>query len=81
MILRSNKVSLTPRQVECLSRISMGDTTHEIARALGLSRHTVDHYVSSACDKLHAKTRAHAVALAILHSLIDDADDPDSGEK
>lgn len=62
--------TLTPRQRECLRRIAEGETTQEIAHALGLSRHTVDHYIATACDRLQAKSRAHAVALAISRNLI-----------
>jgi DNA-binding CsgD family transcriptional regulator len=63
-------VQLSPRQVECLRRIALGQTTAEIAIALGLSPHTVNHYVDSACDKLQAKTRAHAVATALERNLL-----------
>jgi DNA-binding CsgD family transcriptional regulator len=48
---------LSPRQLECPHRIAQGETTVEIALALGLSRHTVDHYVSAACDVI-ASARA-----------------------
>jgi DNA-binding CsgD family transcriptional regulator len=61
---------LTARQRECLQRIALGETSVEIAAALNLSRHTVDHYIGTACDRLAAKTRAHAVAKAIVLKLI-----------
>jgi DNA-binding CsgD family transcriptional regulator len=61
---------LSARQIECLLRISRGETSAEIAAALGLSRHTVDHYIGTACDRLGAKTRAHAVAKAFVLKLI-----------
>ena len=61
---------LSARQVECLLRISRGETSAEIAAALGLSRHTVDHYIGGACAKLGAKTRAQAVAIAIAQQQI-----------
>ena len=63
-------VSLSLRQVECLRRIANGETSMEIARALHLSPHTVDHYIGEACDRLGARTRAHAVALALALRLI-----------
>jgi DNA-binding CsgD family transcriptional regulator len=66
----SNPAKLTPRQMECLRRIAEGETTQEIAVALGLSRHTVDHYVGAACDRLNARTRAQAVALAVAQNLL-----------
>jgi DNA-binding CsgD family transcriptional regulator len=61
---------LSARQIECLLRISRGETSAEIAIALGLSRHTVDHYIGGACAKLGAKTRAQAVAIAIAQQQI-----------
>jgi len=61
---------LTARQCECLQRIARGQTTAEIAAALNLSRHTVDHYIGAACDRLRAKSRAHAVATAIALEII-----------
>lgn len=62
---------LTPRQIDCLTRIAAGETTVEIARVLGLSRHTVDHYVGAACNRLGARSRAQAVAIAIGKGIID----------
>ena len=64
-------LDLSPRQLECLRRIALGETTAEIAAALGLSRHTVDHYVSAACGRLGARSRAQAVAIAIAKKYID----------
>lgn len=61
---------LSARQIECLLRISRGETSAEIAAALGLSRHTVDHYIGGACAKLGAKSRAQAVATAIARQFI-----------
>ena len=59
------ELSLTFRQVEGLRRIAAGETSAEIAAALGLSRHIVDHYISAACDRLGAKSPTHIVATAI----------------
>jgi DNA-binding CsgD family transcriptional regulator len=64
------EITLSARQAECLQRIACGETSVEIAAALELSRHTVNHYIDEACNRLRAKTRAHAVALALLHGLI-----------
>jgi DNA-binding CsgD family transcriptional regulator len=64
-------LELSPRQLECLHRIALGETTAEIAAALGLSRHTVDHYVGAACSRLGARSRAQAVAIAIGKKIID----------
>jgi LuxR family quorum sensing-dependent transcriptional regulator len=63
-------IKLSARQAECLRRIASGETSSQIAAALNLSRHTVDHYISGACDRLSAKSRAHAVAIALVRRLI-----------
>ena len=63
-------INLSARQAECLRRIASGETSSQIAEALNLSRHTVDHYIGGACDRLGAKSRAHAVAIAMVHRLI-----------
>jgi DNA-binding CsgD family transcriptional regulator len=56
---------LSPRQRECLSRIAGGQTTNEIAAALGLSPRTVDNYVQHTFARLGVRSRAHAVARAM----------------
>ena len=66
-----HKNCLTSRQLACLHRIALGDTTAEIAAGLGLSPHTVEHYVTEACARLGARTRAHAVTLAIVSGLLE----------
>ena len=63
--------SLTPRQLECLSRIAQGETSAEIGTALGLSKRTVDHYVLHACARLRVRNRTQAVAKAIGDGLIE----------
>jgi LuxR family transcriptional regulator of spore coat protein len=61
---------LTPRQLECLSRIAGGETSAEIGMALGLSKRTIDHYVLHACARLGVRNRTHAVVKAIGEGLI-----------
>jgi DNA-binding CsgD family transcriptional regulator len=56
---------LSPRQRECLSRIAGGQTTNEIAAALGLSPRTVDNYVQHTFARLGVRSRAQAVARAM----------------
>ena len=63
-------IRLSPRQIECLTLISLGKTSGEIAKQLGLSPRTVDHYVAVACAKLGVRTRAQVVARAIGLGLI-----------
>jgi DNA-binding CsgD family transcriptional regulator len=65
-----SSIQLTARQRECLTRIARGETSAEIAAALGLSKRTVDHYVNHACTRLGVRNRAQAVAKAIRSRLI-----------
>lgn len=59
------KPLLSARERECLRWTASGKTSAEIAVILGLSAHTVDHYVTTATQKLTAANRTHAVALAL----------------
>jgi DNA-binding CsgD family transcriptional regulator len=65
-----SSIQLTPRQLECLSRIAGGETSAEIGAALGLSKRTIDHYVLHACARLGVRNRTQAVAKAIGEGLI-----------
>ncbi|MCX8996312.1 LuxR family transcriptional regulator [Rhizobiaceae bacterium BDR2-2] len=56
---------LTEREVACLVWTSAGKTSAEIAEILGLSEHTVNHYLNRATRKLDAVNRAQAVAKAM----------------
>jgi DNA-binding CsgD family transcriptional regulator len=66
----ANAGPLSARQLECLARISAGETSAQIAAALGLSPRTIDHYVGGACAKLGVRSRAQAVAKAISLEMI-----------
>ena len=48
----------------------MGKTSSEIATIVGLSEHTVNHYLISSTKKLESSNRIHAVANALRHGLI-----------
>ena len=68
---RAEKTTLSARERECLHWTASGKTSSEIATILELSEHTVNHYLSAACQKLGATNRAHAVARAIRAGLVD----------
>jgi DNA-binding NarL/FixJ family response regulator len=57
---------LTPRELEVLEGISAGLSNKAIARKLGISLHTVKFHVESLFHKLGARSRAEAVARAIV---------------
>ena len=51
-----------------------GKTSFEISRILGLSEHTVNHYIASAVRKLDATNRTHAIAKALKMNIVDVSD-------
>jgi LuxR family quorum sensing-dependent transcriptional regulator len=62
--------NLTPRERECLTWVASGKTDWEISQILNISQQTAHGYVQSALTKLGARTRAQAVALAMLSAQI-----------
>lgn len=67
---RSDQVALTERERECLTWTAAGKTSVEISAILGISPHTVDHYLTTAGQKLDTVNRAHTVATALRRGLI-----------
>ena len=67
---KSGQVVLTERETECLSWTAAGKTSVEIAEILGLSEHTVNHYLNQVTRKLSAVNRTQAVVKAIRRGLI-----------
>lgn len=55
---------LTPREREVLALIAEGLDNHQIAERFGISEKTVRNHASVIFEKIEAKSRAHAVALA-----------------
>jgi DNA-binding CsgD family transcriptional regulator len=56
---------LTDREVDCLNWTAAGKTSAEIAEILGLSEHTVNHYLNRAAKKLDSVNRTQAVVKAL----------------
>jgi len=65
-----NDVVLTHREIQALSNMADGMTSPEIAEVLKVASTTVDWYGASVQEKLEAKNRIHAVAIAIRTGLI-----------
>jgi DNA-binding CsgD family transcriptional regulator len=61
---------LTERETDCLNWTAAGKTSAEIADILGLSEHTVNHYLNRAAKKLDTVNRTQAVAKALRIGLI-----------
>jgi LuxR family quorum sensing-dependent transcriptional regulator len=62
--------TLTDREIDCLNWTAAGKTSAEIAEILGLSEHTVNHYLNRAAKKLDTVNRAQAVAKALRTGII-----------
>ena len=56
---------LTPRERDCLAFVAEGHRTAEIAHRLGIAETTVEFHLANARRSLGARTRDHAVALAL----------------
>ena len=71
-------VVLSDRQLEVLMLVAEGATDNEIAIRLHLSVLTVSQYVVEIRARLDARSRAHAVALALWQGVLPSR--PSSGE-
>ncbi|MFF0309361.1 response regulator [Streptosporangium sp. NPDC004379] len=58
------RVALTPRELEVLRHITLGEANPEIAAVLHVSRETVKTHVTNVLGKLGARDRTHAAVLA-----------------
>ena len=56
---------LTARECEVLTLLARGYSGEEVARELGVSAETVRAHVRNSVTKLRARTRLHAVVLAL----------------
>jgi DNA-binding CsgD family transcriptional regulator len=61
---------LSEREIECLILTSAGRTSAEISEILGVSEHSVNHYLNRAAKKLGTSNRTQAVAKALRIGLI-----------
>jgi LuxR family transcriptional regulator, quorum-sensing system regulator BjaR1 len=63
-------IGLNKREIECLFWSAEGKSSSEISTIIGLSEHTVNHYLIGCCKKLDAVNRVQAVAKALRHGVI-----------
>lgn len=61
---------LTAREIDCLNWTAAGKTSVEISNILGLSEHTVNHYLNRVTKKLKTVNRTQAVAKALRIGII-----------
>jgi len=65
-----NGAALTARERETLDLLAEGATTEEIGRRLGVSRNTTRNHVQRVLEKLGARSKLEAVAVARREGLI-----------
>lgn len=63
-------VSLTPRELDVISRIGEGRSNREISEELALSVGTVKNHISIILDKLELRDRTQIAIYAIRHGLV-----------
>lgn len=68
---RSRCERLSGKERLVLAELAHGHSTEDIGVALGVSPHTVRTHVKNLMRKLEARTRAHAVAIALSEGAID----------
>lgn len=61
---QSNQFLLTPREKEILLQLEKGLTYKELAELLSISHHTIHSHIKKIYEKLHAKSRRHALSAA-----------------
>jgi DNA-binding NarL/FixJ family response regulator len=68
--LESANIGLTPRETQVLQLLAQGLANKQIARALGISEHTIKFHVSSIYGKLGVGNRTEAVRVGARQGLI-----------
>ncbi|QRM54216.1 helix-turn-helix transcriptional regulator [Sinorhizobium sp. BG8] len=67
---QDRELELTEREIECLFWIAEGKTSDEIAVILGISRNTINNYITSVMRKTATRTRSEAIAWAVRNNLV-----------
>lgn len=63
--------TLSPREREVMAALAEGLKGPQVAERLGIAPDTVRTHVENAMHKLDARTRVHAIAIALQHGLIE----------
>jgi DNA-binding response OmpR family regulator len=67
----SRQISLTDREIECLTWAARGKTSTEIAQIIGSIKRNVDFHIETACRKLDVSTRIQAAVKAVSGGIIE----------
>jgi DNA-binding CsgD family transcriptional regulator len=78
-IAAGEPAALSDRELEVLALVAEGATNNEIAIRLHLSVRTITYHVEAIFAKLDARSRTHAVALALRQGILSDG--PSSSEQ
>ena len=62
--------SLTPREIQVLQQVSGGNRNREIGESMGISEDTVKVHLKHIMDKLRARDRTQAIAIAVRRGII-----------
>lgn len=62
---------LTPRELDVLRLVAVGNSNRSVGRRLGIAEETVKAHVRNVLAKLEARDRTHAVAIALRRGIID----------
>ena len=63
-------MSLSHREIQILQHVAVGETSKEIAMRLGIRERTVNWHLGRIFVKLHAGSRAEAVAIAMEEGIV-----------
>jgi DNA-binding CsgD family transcriptional regulator len=66
----TRELELTERELECLYWIAEGKTSDEIATIIGISKNTINNYITSVMRKTATRTRSEAIAYAVRNNLV-----------
>lgn len=68
------EIPLTKRELECVDLLANGLLNKQIGHKLGISPKTVERHISSAKQKLNAKSAANLAALAVSYGIVSTTD-------
>jgi two-component system nitrate/nitrite response regulator NarL len=70
----ARRFRLTPRELDIVAGVALGESNREIAQRLSLAECTVKHHLSSVFDKVGVFSRVQLAVFAIHHHLVEIAD-------